>query len=161
VQHLSHVYSAPSQFLILYLYFHLSFFLSLFFHSQFPFPVASERILLCRISSVWGTTRAENTDEVLVGKRNGRSPLGRPRRRWWIILKRRRNRLGIFLFTTASRTVLGATQPSIQWVPGALSLGVKRPESEADHSPASSAEVKNAWSCTSTPPVRLHGVVLS
>jgi hypothetical protein len=31
---------------------------------------------------------------------------------------------------------------------------------EADHSPPSSAEVKNAWSYTSTPPVRLHGVVL-
>jgi hypothetical protein len=33
-------------------------------------------------------------------------------------------------------------QPPIQWVPGALSLGVKRPEREADHSPPSSAEVK-------------------
>jgi hypothetical protein len=34
------------------------------------------------------------------------------------------------------------TQPPIQWVPGALSLGVKRPLREADHSPPSSAEVK-------------------
>jgi hypothetical protein len=59
--------------------------------------------------------------------------------------------LGIFLFTTASRTVLGPTELPIQWVPGALSLGVKRPGCEADHSPPSSAEVKNAWSCTSTP----------
>jgi hypothetical protein len=42
--------------------------------------------------------------------------------------------LGIFLFTTASRTVLGPTQPSIQWVPGAFYLGVKRPGREADHS---------------------------
>jgi hypothetical protein len=32
---------------------------------------------------------------------------------------------------------------------------------EADHSPPFSAEVKNAWSYTSTPPIRLHGVVLS
>jgi hypothetical protein len=31
---------------------------------------------------------------------------------------------------------------SIQWVPGALSLGVKRPGCEGDHSPPSSAEVK-------------------
>jgi hypothetical protein len=31
--------------------------------------------------------------------------------------------LGIFLFTTASRTALGPTQPPIQWLPGALSLG--------------------------------------
>jgi hypothetical protein len=51
-------------------------------------------------------------------------------------------------------------QPPIQWVPGVLSLGVKRPGSEADHSPPSSAEVKNAWSHTSTPPIHLHGVVL-
>jgi hypothetical protein len=36
-------------------------------------------------------------------------------------------------------------------VPGVLSLGVKRPECEADHSPPSSVEVKNAWSYTSTP----------
>jgi hypothetical protein len=50
--------------------------------------------------------------------------------------------LGIFLFTTASRTALGPTQPPIQWVPGALSLGVKRPGREADHSPPSSTEVK-------------------
>jgi hypothetical protein len=42
------------------------------------------------------------------------------------------------------------TQPPIQWVPGALSLGVKRLGREADHSPPSSAEVKNAWSYTST-----------
>jgi hypothetical protein len=69
--------------------------------------------------------------------------------------------LGIFLFTTASRTALGPTQPPIKWVPGALSLGVNRSGREADHSPPSSAEVKNAWSYTSTPPIRLHGVVLS
>jgi hypothetical protein len=50
--------------------------------------------------------------------------------------------LGIFLFTTTSRTALGPTQPPIQWVQGALSLGVKRPGREADHSPPSSAEVK-------------------
>jgi hypothetical protein len=39
--------------------------------------------------------------------------------------------------------------------------GVKRPGREADHSPPSSAEVKNAWRYASTPPIRLHGVVLS
>jgi hypothetical protein len=43
--------------------------------------------------------------------------------------------LGIFPFTTASRTALVPTQPPIQWVQGALSLGVKRPGREADHSP--------------------------
>jgi hypothetical protein len=53
-----------------------------------------------------------------------------------------RRGLGIFLFTTASRTVLGSTQPPIQWVPGSFSLGVKRQVREADHSPPSSVEVK-------------------
>jgi hypothetical protein len=33
--------------------------------------------------------------------------------------------LVIFLFTTASRTALGPTQPPIQWVSGALSPGGK------------------------------------
>jgi len=36
----------------------------------------------------------------------------------------------------------GPTQPPIQWVSGALSLGVKQPRCEADHSPPPSAEVK-------------------
>jgi hypothetical protein len=49
---------------------------------------------------------------------------------------------GIFLFTTASKPALGPTQPLIQYVPGALSPGVKRTEREADHSPPSSVEVK-------------------
>jgi hypothetical protein len=72
-----------------------------------------------------------------------------------------RQGLRIFLFTTASRPALGATKPPIQWVAGDLSLGVKRPRREADYSPPSNAEVKSAWNYTSTPPIRLHGVVLS
>jgi hypothetical protein len=63
---------------------------------------------------------------------------------WTIIVLGFDSRWGleIFLFTTASRTALGPTQPPIQWVPGDLSLGVKRPERAADHCPPSSAEVK-------------------
>jgi hypothetical protein len=72
-----------------------------------------------------------------------------------------RQGLGIFLFTTASRTALGPTEPPVRLVPGALSLGVKRPGGACDLSPPSSAVVKNAWSYTSTSPIRLHGVVLS
>jgi hypothetical protein len=53
-----------------------------------------------------------------------------------------RQELGIFLFAAASRTALGPTQPPIQWVPGALFLGVKRLGREADHSSPSSVEVK-------------------
>jgi hypothetical protein len=59
--------------------------------------------------------------------------------------------LEIFLFTIAARTALGSTQPPIQWVPGGLSLGIKWPDHESDHSPPSSVQVKNAWSYTSTP----------
>jgi hypothetical protein len=40
-----------------------------------------------------------------------------------------------FLVSTSSRLVLGRTQPPTQWVPGALSPGVKRPGREADHLP--------------------------
>jgi hypothetical protein len=69
--------------------------------------------------------------------------------------------LGIFLITTAFRPALGPNQPTIQWVPGALSLGIKLPGREADPSPTSSTKVKNASSYTSTPPIRLHGMVLS
>jgi hypothetical protein len=53
-----------------------------------------------------------------------------------------RQGVGNFLFTTSSRPSLGPTQTPIQEVPGALSIGVKRPGREADHSPPFSAEVK-------------------
>jgi hypothetical protein len=39
--------------------------------------------------------------------------------------------------------LLGPIQPPIQWVPGALSVRVKWLRHEADHSPQSSAKVKN------------------
>jgi hypothetical protein len=64
--------------------------------------------------------------------------------------------LGIF-FNTMSKPALGSTQPPIQWVPGALSLGVKQPGHEADHQLHLVLKAKNACSCTSTPPVCLHG----
>jgi len=60
-----------------------------------------------------------------------------------------------------NRPALGSTQPPIQWAPGALPLEVKPPERKGDHSPPSIAEVKNVWSYTRTPPISLHGVVLS
>jgi hypothetical protein len=46
----------------------------------------------------------------------------------------------------------GPTQPPIQWVPGALSPGVKWQVREADHSPQTSAEAKKTRVYTSTPP---------
>jgi len=66
----------------------------------------------------------ENVCKILVGKPEGNGTLGRHRLR------------------TASRPALGPTQPPIQWVPGALSLGVKWLGHEADHPPPYSAEVK-------------------
>jgi hypothetical protein len=48
-------------------------------------------------------------------------------RMWTDKMFESRQRLGIFLFTTASRPALVPTQPPIQWVPAALYLGVKRP----------------------------------
>jgi hypothetical protein len=41
-----------------------------------------------------------------------------------------------------------ASYPMGTWI---FSLGVKRPGREADHSPQSSAQVKNAWSYTLNP----------
>jgi len=41
------------------------------------------------------------------------------------------------------------SQVPILWVTGVLSPAVKQPWREADHSPPSSAKVKNAWSYTS------------
>jgi hypothetical protein len=53
-----------------------------------------------------------------------------------------RRRIGIFLFATASRTVLRHTQSSNQYIPGTLSLVLKRPRREFDHSQSSGTEVK-------------------
>jgi hypothetical protein len=61
-----------------------------------------------------------------------------------------------FFLTTASRPALEPTQPPIQWVSWVLSLRVRRPAREADHSPQSSAEVGNAWSYTYASPMRLE-----
>jgi hypothetical protein len=57
----------------------------------------------------------------------------------------------------------GAHPASYQWVSGAISWGgglIYLPVREVDHSPPSSAEVKNAWRYTSTSPIHLN-VVLS
>jgi hypothetical protein len=56
------------------------------------------------------------------------------------------------IFITSSSSAVGSTQPPIQGVPGALSPGVKRTRSEADHSPPAIEKVKKIWIYTSTPP---------
>jgi len=72
-----------------------------------------------------------------------------------------RNSDGTFLLATASRPTLGPNQPPFQWVPGVLTPEVKWTVREVDHSPPSSADVKNEWSYTSTSPIRPHGLVLN
>jgi hypothetical protein len=57
----------------------------------------------------------------------------------------------ILFFHVIKKQALGLMQPPIQWVPGAFSLGLKRPGREADHLPPTSAEVKKTWMYTSTP----------
>jgi hypothetical protein len=47
------------------------------------------------------------------------------------------------MFSVAPRRALGPTQPPTQWVPGIISSGIKWQGREADHSPVSSADVKN------------------
>jgi hypothetical protein len=54
-----------------------------------------------------------------------------------------RGKRGIFLFSAVSRLALGSIQSPIQWVLGAVSLEVKWPVREADHSLLSSAKVMN------------------
>jgi hypothetical protein len=51
----------------------------------------------------------------------------------------------MYLSSTAPRA-----HPSIRWVPGALSIGVKKPTHKADHPSPFNAEIMNVWSYTST-----------
>jgi hypothetical protein len=47
-----------------------------------------------------------------------------------------------FHFSVSFRLALGSTQPSIQWIPAALSPGVKPSGREAGHLPPTSAEAQ-------------------
>jgi hypothetical protein len=66
-------------------------------------------------------------------------------------------------FSLRHRVQTGSvTHPaSYQMGNGTLSLGVKRPGREANHSPPSSAEVKECVELYLDSPIRLYGVVLS
>jgi hypothetical protein len=67
----------------------------------------------------------------------------------------------IFLFTIVFRPALRPAQPPIQQLLGALSLGVKLQVHESDHSPPSSAAVKNGGAIYLHSPIHLHGMVLN
>jgi hypothetical protein len=58
----------------------------------------------------------------------------------------------IFLYFSVSRLPLGPAQLPAQRVPGALSLGIKQSGRKTDHSPPSSADVKNGGAI----PLLLH-----
>jgi len=55
------------------------------------------------------------------------------------------------------QTGSASSQPPSQWVPGSM-RGQRRPGREVKHSPPSSAQVKNEWSCTSVLAIRLYGL---
>jgi hypothetical protein len=50
---------------------------------------------------------------------------------------------GFFSVTSVSRPALRPTQPPVQWFRGSFPGSKSWPESDADHSPTSSAEVEN------------------
>jgi hypothetical protein len=54
------------------------------------------------------------------------------------------------LFRKTSGPTTGLTPCLKQWIPGAHSPGVNRPERGGENNTPSSTEVKNEWSCTST-----------
>jgi hypothetical protein len=105
------------------------------------------------LSEYWYTRVCIRTKELLWSNLSQRS-----RDSDWLRAGRQKGRSSspgrgeIFLFPVSSRPVLGPTQPPILWVTGAFSPQVKRPGREADYSLPTSAEVKNTWICTSTPP---------
>jgi hypothetical protein len=68
--------------------------------------------------------------------------------------------VGIYSLCHCVPTSSGAHPASYRMGMGALISGVKRPRREAGHSPSCNAEVRKALSCASSPPVRLHGVLL-
>jgi hypothetical protein len=64
-------------------------------------------------------------------------------------------------FSMLSRPALGPTQPSIQWVPGALPPVAKRPGREADYSTPNSSGGQENLDLYIHSPMRLYGVVLN
>jgi len=83
-----------------------------------------------------------------------------------ILPKRNRRERGRFAVRKSLRTNVLQNRPDPFWGPATLLFsgypgsfpGVTRTVREVDHSPPSSAEVKNGYSDTSTPAVCLHGV---
>jgi hypothetical protein len=69
---------------------------------------------------------------------------------WWCVVLYLKGQ-EIFLSSVSSGPAVGHIPPPRQWLPGTGSLEAGWPGHEADHSPPSSAEVKNEWGYTSAP----------
>jgi hypothetical protein len=59
------------------------------------------------------------------------------------------------------QTGSGAHKVSYPMSTGSCFSGLKQPRRENNYSPLPTAEVRNEWRNAFTPPIRLHGVVLS
>jgi hypothetical protein len=84
-----------------------------------------------------------------------------PKNRLRIVVFRNIFYIRIFKLSILARRVLEPSQPPIQWMTGASSLGVERLGREADHSPPTSAEVEKTCICACTRPIRLYGISLN
>ena len=67
--------------------------------------------------------------------------------------------MGSDSFSILCISALGSIRPHIQRVTEALSPWVKRPGRET-HNPPSFTEIKNMWSCASTPPLFLNAIYM-
>jgi len=67
--------------------------------------------------------------------------------------------MGFFSLCHRAQTGSGAHPALYPMGAGGYFSGVKWTRREAEQSSPSSAEVKNAWSYTSTPPIRHHGTM--
>jgi hypothetical protein len=106
--------------------------------TQWPFSQYFNLLLQLPCLCSWNSVvRSQYSDWLLAGRPRGRSLSP--------------GEVKNFYFSKSSRLALGSAQIPIQWVPGAFSLGVKRPGREVDHSPPTSADVKKMWIYTSTP----------
>jgi hypothetical protein len=98
---------------------------------------------------IWGFHSGEDSSRGLLPQHYTVSQTRRP----WLE--------AFFLFATVFKRAPISTQPPIQWVLGSLSLRIKLPGHEANHSTPPSAEDRNAWSFTSFPLCPHDGVVLN
>jgi hypothetical protein len=79
---------------------------------------------------------------------------------FWPELHSRSGNIFFSLFHSVQRDSGAPTQPSTQWVQASISQGVKCLMDDANHSPPTTAEIKEDRART-PPPIRLHGVMLN